>query len=58
VDEAAIAEARRKVMALAEALARRAAREDDAAEQARERSSSEDVATPGNPSSDSKEETG
>jgi hypothetical protein len=57
VDEAAIAEARRKVMALAEALARRAACEDDAAEQARERSSAEDVAMSSSPS-DNKEETG
>jgi len=58
VDEATLAEARRKVIALAGALARQAACEDDAAERARERSSAEDVSAHGNPSSDSKEETG
>jgi hypothetical protein len=38
LDPAAAAEARRQIVALAEALARQAAREDDAAENARERS--------------------
>jgi hypothetical protein len=40
LDPAAAAEARRQIVALAEALARQAAREDDAAENARERSRS------------------
>jgi hypothetical protein len=40
LDPAAVAEARRQIVALAEALARQAAREDDAAENARERSRS------------------
>jgi hypothetical protein len=40
LDPAAVAEARRQIVALAEALARQAAREDDAAESARGRSRS------------------
>jgi predicted TPR repeat methyltransferase len=40
LDQAAAAEARRQIVALAEALARQVAREDDAAEDARDRSRS------------------
>jgi hypothetical protein len=40
LDPAAVAEARRQIVSLAEVLARQAAREDDAAENAEERSRS------------------
>jgi hypothetical protein len=58
LDPAAVAEARRQIVALAEALARQAAREDDAAENARERSRSpQDMPAEELPSQPAKDDT-
>jgi hypothetical protein len=56
-DPTTAAEARRKIVALAEALARQAAREDDAADNAKERSRSpQDVPAEESPSGDAKDD--
>jgi hypothetical protein len=57
LDPAAVAGARRQIVALAEALARQAAREDDAAENAKERSRSpQDTPAEELPSGDAKDD--
>jgi hypothetical protein len=57
LDPATAAEARRQIVALAEALARQAAREDDAAENAKERPRSpQDVPAEELPSGDAKDD--
>ena len=57
-DLTALAEARRQVVALAEALARQAAREDDAAEQREGRSrSAPDMPAEQSPRRDDKDDT-